>query len=91
MFIDISSGNILSLITSNCNLNADWIKGNVSVQELNFYNDNYSDQLTAEIENSKVIIAADGMSLHILSYFDSTFLIQYLWLLIIFQLSTMTI
>lgn len=91
MFIDISSGNILSLITSNCNLNADWIKGNVSVQELNFYNDNYSDQLTAEIENSKVIIAADGMSLQILSYFDSTFLIQYLWLLIIFQLSTMTI
>lgn len=78
MFIDISSGNILSLITSNCNLNADWIKGNVSVQELNFYNDNYSDQLTAEIENSKVIIAADGMSLQILSYFDSTFLIQYL-------------
>lgn len=91
MFIDISSGNILSLITSNCNLNADWIKGNVSVQELNFYNDNYTDQLTAEIENSKVIIAADGMSLQILSYFDSTFLIQYLWLLIIFQLSTMTI
>jgi len=56
---DISSGNILSLIKSNCDLNAEWIKGNVSVQELNFYNDNYSEELTAHIINSRVIIAAD--------------------------------
>jgi len=56
---DISSGNILSLIKSNCDLNTEWIKGDVSVHELNFYHDNYSDELTEQIENSKVIIAAD--------------------------------
>lgn len=67
MFVDISSGNILSLIKSNCDLNAEWIKGNVSVQELNFYNDNYSEELTAHIINSRVIIAADGLL--ILFYF----------------------
>jgi len=56
---DISSGNILLLIRNNCDLNAAWIKGDVSVHELNFYDDNYPDELVARIESSNVIIAAD--------------------------------
>ena len=69
-FADISSGNILLLIRNNCDLNAAWIKGDVSVHELNFYDDNYPDELVARIESSNVIIAADGAFIQL---FNSNF------------------
>lgn len=56
---DISKGNILTLIETNVKLNSHWIKGKVEVEELDFYNHNYSEKMTSLIEKANVIIAAD--------------------------------
>nr|CAG4648844.1 EOG090X0C5G [Polyphemus pediculus] len=56
---DISSCNILKLIEANCQENSKWIRGKVSVCELDFYKDTFSEDLTVIIEKSKLIIAAD--------------------------------
>ena len=57
---DIAKGNILSLIESNVALNAHWISGHVDVVELDFYNKNYSESLTGQLEKASVVVAADG-------------------------------
>jgi hypothetical protein len=59
-FPDISKGNILSLIETNIEQNSKWISGQVEAIELDFYNSNYSDKLVSLIENSNLLIAADG-------------------------------
>ena len=59
-FVDISKGNILNLIETNVKLNSQWIKGQVEVMELDFYNPNYSKNLATRLENSTLLIAADG-------------------------------
>ena len=61
MVSDISKGNILTLIETNVKLNSHWINGKVEVEELDFYNLNYSEKMTSLIEKANVIIAADGM------------------------------
>ena len=62
-FIDIYKGNILTLIETNVKLNSHWIKGKVEVEELDFYNHNYSEKMTSLIEKANVIIAADGRTI----------------------------
>ena len=59
-FQDISKGNILSLISTNIEQNSKWIRGQVEAIELDFYNSNYSEKLVNLIENSNLLIAADG-------------------------------
>lgn len=58
---DISKGNILTLIETNVKQNSHWIRGKVEVEELNFYNLNFSPKLSSFIEKSNIIIAADGI------------------------------
>lgn len=60
VFIDIAMGNILSLIDTNIKQNSRWIKAQMNVKELNFYDSDYSVELTHLIENSTFVIAADG-------------------------------
>nr|CAG4647349.1 EOG090X0C5G [Megafenestra aurita] len=56
---DIAMGNILSLIDTNIKQNSRWIKAQMNVKELNFYDSDYSVELTHLIENSTFVIAAD--------------------------------
>jgi hypothetical protein len=48
------------LIETNIEQNSKWISGQVEAIELDFYNSNYSDKLVSLIENSNLLIAADG-------------------------------
>ena len=56
----------MNLIETNVKLNAQWIKGQVEVMELDFYNPNYSKNLATRLENSTLLIAADGNALFFL-------------------------
>jgi len=58
---DIAKGNILSLIETNVQQNASWIKGRVEVKELDFYKP-FQPELVPLLENSNLIIAADGIA-----------------------------
>ena len=57
----------MNLIETNVKLNAQWIKGQVEVMELDFYNPNYSKNLATRLENSTLLIAADGNALFFLN------------------------
>lgn len=59
-FSDISKGNILSLIDTNIKQNSKWITGQVEAMELDFCNSNYSEKLVGLLQNSKLLLAADG-------------------------------
>lgn len=59
-------GNILDLIDTNIKLNSKFIKGEVEVKELNFYHTEYSEELVKCLQESKLIIAADGMLTNVL-------------------------
>lgn len=59
-FSDILKGNILSLIETNIEQNSKWIRGQVEAVELDFYKSDYSEKLLNLIEDSNLIIAADG-------------------------------
>nr|CAG4646527.1 EOG090X0C5G [Macrothrix elegans] len=57
---DISKGNILSLIETNIKQNAHFLKDHkVEVEELDFYNQNYGENLVDKLERASIIIAAD--------------------------------
>ena len=61
LFSDILKGNILSLIETNIEQNSKWIRGQVEAVELDFYKSDYSEKLLSLIEDSNLIIAADGI------------------------------
>lgn len=58
---DINYGGILELIERNVQRNGKLIDGNVDVMELNFKQMNWSPSLKEAIDQTDVIIAADGM------------------------------
>nr|CAG4650432.1 EOG090X0C5G [Sida crystallina] len=56
---DIDLGSILALIETNCQLNKQYIFGDVSVLELDFNKHYYTEELQSQIENADLVIAAD--------------------------------
>ena len=59
---DINLGNILSLIKENSDSNSAMARNRISVMELDFYKEDYPPELLTTIENTDLIIAADGGS-----------------------------
>ena len=57
-----SSRNVWSNTTfANIEQNSKWIRGQVEAVELDFYKSDYSEKLLSLIEDSNLIIAADGI------------------------------
>nr|CAG4643460.1 EOG090X0C5G [Ilyocryptus agilis] len=56
---DIAKGNILSLIRTNVEQNSKWIRGQIGVEELDFYKHDYPANLVTQVEQANIIIAAD--------------------------------
>ena len=59
---DVDIGGILNLIKENCQRNRKLIKNDINVMELNFKSKIFSPKLEQALENTDIVLAADGMS-----------------------------
>lgn len=59
---DVDLGGILELIRSNLKLNAELVKAPVTVTALDFYCQNWSEELTELMGQVDLVLAADGKS-----------------------------
>lgn len=57
---DIDLGGILNLIQANVKRNAKLISNNMSVMELDFKNLNWPKELQTAIDETEIVLAADG-------------------------------
>lgn len=62
MFLDINLGGILELIDKNIKRNLNLIQKNMSVMELDFKQLQWSSELETAINDTDIILAADGKS-----------------------------
>ncbi|KAG8244806.1 Methyltransferase-like protein 22 [Homalodisca vitripennis] len=57
---DVDLGGILNLITANIELNAELVRAPVSVMALDFFQEDWSEELTAVVGQTDLVLAADG-------------------------------
>lgn len=62
LFLDLDQGQLLQLIKLNLNQNKELLKAHVQVNELDFFNLDWSTDLNEMVESTDIVLAADGNS-----------------------------
>lgn len=58
--LDLDIGGILDLLKSNFKLNNQYIKSPITVMSLDFFNLDWTEELTLKMEQTDIVLAADG-------------------------------